>query len=73
MKPLEQIITDASNRGLSYRFILEEVKREKGNVNERQVVAICNTMDCKPVDVMKLAKELNVLNVPKKLLKKLYV
>ncbi len=62
----DSLIKEAKTKGLGYQFVLEEVKRNKWNLNSKQVEQISTDLDYNNVLVLFYALDLNILNVDAK-------
>ncbi len=60
------LIQEALTKGLTYKFILDESKRNKWNINARQAEEIATQLNINTVRVLFYALELNILNVDNK-------
>lgn len=60
------LITEAQSKNLPYTFILEEVKRNKWNINPKQAEQISTLLSINTVKVLFTALELNILNADNK-------
>ena len=67
----QNLIKQAKEKELGYRFILEEFKRYKWNLNLKQATLLANDLD-QPIDsILYYALDLNILNVETKVKKAL--
>jgi hypothetical protein len=60
------LIQETVTKGLTYKFILDESKRNKWNINARQAEEIAAQLNINTVKVLFYALELNILNVDNK-------
>lgn len=60
------LIAEAQSKGLPYTFILEEVKRNKWNINPKQAEQISNSLNINTAKILFTAYELNILNADNK-------
>ena len=60
------LIVEAQSKGLPYTFILEEVKRNKWNINPKQAEQISNSLNINTAKILFTAYELNILNADNK-------
>jgi hypothetical protein len=67
----QNLLKQAKEKELDYRFILEEFKRYKWNLNLKQATFLANELD-QPIDsILYYALDLNILNVETKIKKAL--
>lgn len=67
----QKLIEETREKDLGYRFFLEEVKRNKWNINEKQITQISNELEVDATRIASYAQEINILNVSAKYLKAL--
>lgn len=67
----QNLLKQAKEKELGFRFILEEFKRYKWNLNLKQATILANELD-QPIDsILYYALDLNILNVDSKIKKAL--
>mgnify|MGYP003402559587 CR=1 FL=1 len=65
----ESWIKTAKEQHFDFKYVLDEVKRNKWNVNLTQVTKISNDLNTPINIILWEAEEMNILNVPHKLRK----
>lgn len=60
------IISVTKEKELSFRFVLEEFKRKKCNLNLKQAEILSNLFNVNMVRILFEAEDLNILNVDSK-------
>jgi hypothetical protein len=60
------LIEEAKSKHLTYKFVLDESKRNKWNINAKQAEQIGNSLSTNTVKVLFYALEINILNVDNK-------
>lgn len=63
---ITKLINEAKHKELTYRFVLEEFKRNKWNVNLKQAEEMSIVFNVNMVLVLLYAEDLNILNVDNK-------
>lgn len=63
---ITKLISEALNKNLTYRFVLEEFKRNKWNVNLKQAEEMSKLFNINMVLILFYAEDLNILNVDTK-------
>lgn len=61
-----RIISVTKEKELSFRFVLEEFKRKKCNLNLKQAEILSNLFNVNMVRILFEAEDLNILNVDSK-------
>ncbi len=59
----ENLILQAINKELTYTYVLEEIKRNKWNLNVAQAEKLANRFDVNMVQILFKAEDMNILNV----------
>jgi len=62
----QRLLTETREKGLGYRFLLDEFKRNKWNLNANQAIEIANFLDQEINRILFYAYDLNILNVDNK-------
>jgi hypothetical protein len=65
----EKLINEAVSKNLNHTFVLNEFKRNRWNLNEKQVVEVANKLGVNADTILNMALDLNILNVSNKLKK----
>lgn len=60
------LIKQSKEKELGYRFVLEEFKRNKWNINLKQAETLSNLFNVNMVRILFEAEDLNILNVDSK-------
>lgn len=60
------IVSVTKEKELSFRFVLEEFKRKKCNLNLKQAETLSNLFNVNMVRILFEAEDLNILNVDSK-------
>ena len=68
---IKNIIKTAKEKELGYKYVLEEFKRNKWNINLDQARLICDELNTNMTFVLFEAEDMNILNVANSFKKKL--
>lgn len=68
---IKNIIQTAKEKELGFKYVLEEFKRNKWNINLEQAQLICNELNTNMTYVLFEAEDMNILNVDNSFKKKL--